>query len=106
MPQGMTAQEMLDKLQGVEPGASVFVSYLAGRPPTERAKREAQKADHEGYTKRWFQGKLEKVWTTKKGEPVMTVLSATRYNEDKPDAEGHYRTFNPALGTLLSLEVL
>jgi hypothetical protein len=105
----LTAQEMLAKLEGVEKGREVFVSYLAGRPPTDRAKREAAKAD-EAYDcpipKRWYQGRLEAVWTTKKGEPVMTLLSTTRYNEDKPDAEGHYRTFNPALGTLLSLEVL
>jgi hypothetical protein len=102
----LTAQDMLQKLEGVEKGRRVFVSYLAGRPPTERAKREAQKASDEGYAKRWFEGVLEAVWTTKKGQPVMTVLSTTRYNEDDPQAEGHYRTFNPALGTLLSLEVL
>jgi len=105
----MTAQEMLAKLEGVEPGREVFVSYLAGRAPTERAVREAAKAD-EAYDrpipKRWFQGRLERVWITKKGDPVMTVLSTTRYNEDKPDAEAHYRTFNPCLGTLLSLELL
>lgn len=102
----LTAQEMLDRLNGVGKGQRVFVSYLAGRPPTARAEREAQKADDEGYSKRWFEGVLEAVWVTKKGQPVMTVLSTTRYNEDDPSAEGHYRTFNPALGQLLTLEVL
>lgn len=102
----ITAQEMLDKLQGVEKGRRVFVSYTAGRPPKERAVREAQKAVDEGYAKRWFEGTLEGVWTTRKGEPVMCIFSTTRYNEQDPSAEGHYRTFNPALGTLLTLEVV
>lgn len=102
----LTAQDMLQKLQGVGKGDRVFVSYLAGRPPKPRALREASKAELEGYNKRWFEGRLEAVRTTKKGEPVMCVLSTTRYNEDDPNAEGHYRTFNPALGTLLTLEVL
>lgn len=103
---GITSQEMLTKLEGVEKGHRVFVSYVAGRESKPRALREAMKAEHEGYNRRWFEGRLESVWTTRKGEPVMCVLSATRYNEDNPAAEGHYRTFNPALGTLLSLEVL
>jgi len=102
----ITAQDMLAKLAGVEPGRRVFVSYEAGRPPTARAQREAAKADHEGYSKRWFEGSLESVWTTKAGHPVMRVLSTTRYNEDQPEAGGHYRTFNPALGNMLTLEVL
>jgi hypothetical protein len=102
----ISAQEMLTRLNGVQKGQRVFVSYVAGRPPTARAEREAQKADDEGYSKRWFEGSLESVWVTKKGEPVMTVLSTTRYNQDDPTAEAHYRTFNPALGCLLTLEIL
>ena len=103
----MTAQQMLDALQDVPPGTEIFVSYLAGRPPKERAVREAKKAEDEGYNKRWLQGRLERVWTTKKKqEPVLTLFTYTRYNEDQPSAEGHYRTINPALGQLLSLEVV
>lgn len=102
----LTSQDMLHKLEGVERGRRVFVSYLAGRPPKERAIREATKAEHLGYSKRWFEGTVESVRITKKGQPVMTILSTTRYNEADPSAEGHYRTFNPALGQLLTLEVL
>lgn len=103
---GISAQEMLAKLSGCEKGQRVFVSYLAGKAPTARAQREAQKADDEGYSKRWFEGSLESVWTTKAGQPVITVLSTTRYNDQDPSAPAHYRTFNPALGKLLSLEIL
>lgn len=103
----VTAQEMVAKLKDVPKGAQVFVSYLAGRPAKPRALREAERASEEGYAKRWFQGRLESVWTTKKGEPVMCVFTHTRYNEDEPQGgDGHYRTFNPALGTMLSLEVI
>lgn len=105
----MTATEMVAKLEGVEKGRQVFISYLAGRPPTDRAIREATKAD-EAYDvpipKRWLQGRFESLRITKKGEPVMTLFSTTRYNDQDPGAEGHYRSINPALGILLSLEVL
>jgi len=102
----ITAQEMLAKLSGVEPGKRVFVSYVSGKPATARAERESRKAEHQGYSKRWFEGSLESVRITKRGEPVMTVFTATRYNESNPKASGHYRTFNPALGSLLTLEIL
>ena len=102
----LTAQDMVAKLDGVEKGATVFVSYLAGKAPTARAMEEAERAEREGYSKRWFFGRLESKWTTKKGEPVFCVYSLTRDNSDDPAAEGHYRTFNPALGKLLSLEVV
>jgi len=102
----ISAEDMLAKLSGVPKGTQVFVSYQAGRKPTDRAVREAKKAEDWGIPKRWFQGRLEGVWTSKKGEPVFCVYSETRYNEADPTAQGHYRTFNPALGTLLTLEVM
>ncbi len=102
----ITAQEMVERLKGVPEGAELFVSYLAGRVPTDRAIREAGKADEMGVSRRWLQGRLERVWVTKRGQPVMTMFCFTRRNEQDPDAEGHYRTVNPALGQLLSLEVI
>ena len=102
----LSAQDMVALLDGVPPGTEVFISYLAGRKPTDRAIREAEKASDEGYNKRWLQGRVERVWTTKKQEPVLTVFAYTRYNEDDKSSEGHYRTINPALGKLLSLEVV
>ena len=100
------SNQMVERLQNVTLGALVFISYSAGRKPTPRAVREAQKARVEGYPFRWFVGRLVSKRTTQKGAPVITVYSTTRYNEDKPSADGHYRTFNPAIGTLHSLEVL
>lgn len=102
----ITAQEMVERLRDVPQGTELFVSYLAGRAPTERALREAAKADDMGVAKRWLQGRLERVWTTKKGDPVLTLFCYTRRNEADPEAEGHFRTVNPALGQLLSLEVV
>lgn len=100
------AQEMVRRLSGAEPGATVFVSYRAGRPPTERAVAEAEKADHEGYPKRWYLGQVVRQWVTKKGDPVFTLFTTTRYNEDNVRADGHYRTINPNLGQLMVLEVI
>jgi hypothetical protein len=102
----ITAEAMVEMLKDAGPGSVVFVSYAAGRPPKPRAVREAMKADHEGYPKRWFLGRLESKWTTKSGDPVITVFTTTRYNEDKPEADGHYRTLNPRLGHILALEVV
>ena len=102
----LTEKEVQDKLEGVPEGAEIFVSYLAGRVATARAQREARKADDLGFSRRWLQGKLHKVWTTKKGELAVCLFTYTRYNEQEPAAEGHYRTFNPSLGTVLALEVV
>lgn len=102
----LSASDMVQKLQGVQPGQTVFVSYLAGRPPTDRQIREARRAEREGYPGRWFFGRLERQWTNRFGQPGFTVFSHTRDNEDDPSADGNYRSFNPAIGTLLELEVL
>ncbi len=102
----LTALDMVQKLQGVQPGQQIFVSYRAGRPPKPRAIEEAKKADREGYPRRWFFGRLEKVWITQKGDPVFCMFSHTRDNMDNPSADGHYRTINPNLGTLLALEIM
>ena len=102
----LNEQDVEQKLQGVPEGAEVFVSYHPGGKTTERAVREAQKAEDLGIPKRWFEGRLERVWRTKKNQLVVCIFTYTRYNEQKPAWEGHYRTFNPSLGQLLSLEVL
>lgn len=102
----VTADEMVEILKHAGPGSTVFVSYTAGRPPKPRAVREAMKAADEGYPRRWFLGRLESKWTTKAGDPVITVFTTTRYNELDPEADGHYRTLNPNLGHILTLEVI
>lgn len=101
----MDEREMLEKLNGVPEGATLFVSYLAGRKPTARAFREAERARREGLSMRHFVGTLTGVWRTKKGEAVMTVLCDTRDDERRGTEDG-YRTFNPNLGQLLSVEVI
>lgn len=101
----LSATDMVRKLEGVPEGATVFVSYLAGREPTPRAVRESERARREGYAPRHFFGKLHRVWTSKKGDPILTVLCDNRDDERTGSREG-YRSFNPNLGTMLMVEVL
>lgn len=101
----MDESQTRSKLQDVHEGATLFVSYLAGREPTERALREAQRASDMGLAKRHFFGKLASCRVTRKGEFVFTVLCDHRDDERRGTADG-YRTFNASLGTLLSLEVI
>ena len=102
----ITAEEMVQKLVGVEPDSLLFISYKAGRPPTKRAIREAKKASDEGYVRRWFVGRFVSQFTSKKGDPILTVFTETRYNEMKPTENGHFRSFNANLGQLLAIEVI
>ena len=57
--------------------------------------------------RRHYVGTLENLWITRKGEQVLTVLA---YNRDRLTGdglvEGGYRTFNPLLGELYTLEVI
>lgn len=105
----VTAEEMQETLKDCGPGTVVFVSYLAGREPTPKAMLEAHRAVHdEGIPRRFAFGVLCDVWVTKKGEPVMRIFSDLRDTlyKDGTMIEGAYRTFNPQLGRLLSLEVV
>jgi hypothetical protein len=102
----LTEQDIRTKLVGVPEGTELFVSYVPGGRITERAQREATKADHMGVSRRWLQGRLQRAWRTEKGDLAVCIFTYTRYNEDDPSAEGHYRTINPSLGTVLAFEVL
>lgn len=102
----LNEHDIESKLAGVPEGTEIFVSYQAGRKPTERAVREAKKAEDLGISRRWLEGKLVKVWRTKKNELAVRLFSYTRYNEAIPAWEGHYRTINPNLGQVMVLEVL
>lgn len=92
-------------LVGVPEGALLFVSYVAGREPTDRAVREAERSRREGIARRHFVGKLASQRVTKKGEYVFTVLCDNRDDERRGTRDG-YRTFNPSLGNLLTVEVV
>lgn len=104
MTTAMTANEMVAAVEG-NVGREVFVSYLAGNPPTERAIREARRAKMEGMARRHFTGKIHAVKTNKKGEPYLVIATPNRDNESTGE-QWNYRSFNPQLGTLLTIEVL
>lgn len=104
----MTEQQMIEKLRSTEPGSILFVSYEAGREPTDRAILESERAVlKEGLARRHYVGELKAMWTTKRGDTVLTIMA---YNRDRVSGgklvEGGYRTFNPSLGQLLSVEVI
>jgi len=94
-----------ERLTGVPDGATLFVSYLAGREPTERAVREAGRAETEGMARRHLFGTLVSRRTTRRGDFVFTVLCDNRDDERRGTLDG-YRTINPNLGSLLTLEVI
>lgn len=104
----MQAAAVEARLLAAPPGSQLFVSYLAARspPPADRAVLEAGKARDEGYSRRWLQGRLEGVYRNRRGELYATLFTHTRYNLDDPAADGHFRSFNPRVGTVLTLEVL
>jgi len=105
----LNASEMGRILAGVPTEATVFVSYTAGRPPTERAILEAQRwVQGQGMARRHFVGKLHRVWESKNGDLLLTILCD---NRDKILPNGtlappNYRTINPNLGKLISLEII
>lgn len=104
----MTEREMIEALAECGRGSLLFVSYKAGRSPTDRALTEAERATvQEGMSRRHYVGTLESLWVTRKGETVLTLMA---YNRDRVVdgqlVEGGYRTFNPQLGELYSLEVI
>lgn len=104
----MTERQMIEALSGCGRGSLLFVSYKAGRPPTDRAILESERATiQEGNSRRHYVGTFESLWMTRKGEVVLTVMA---YNRDRVVdgqlVEGGYRTLNPQLGELYSLEVI
>lgn len=101
----MNEAELVAALAGVPEGADLHVQYVAGREPTPRAVREARRSEAAGIPRRSFFGKLHRVWRTKgKGEVVLTVLCENR-DDERTGAQEAYRTFNPSLGTLVSVTV-
>jgi hypothetical protein len=90
---------------GAKIGSLLFVSYSAGRVPTDRAYREGARAQRQGIARRHFTGELTSVWKNKKGEFCFTVKTPERDDERTGQQEA-WRTFNPSIGELHSLEVL
>ncbi len=105
---GLSESEMVTALNGVNPGSKVFVSYIAGRRPSDRAIQEAQPARDQGISTRHYTGVFHSLHRTKKGDYVMTIWTDTRVSTDAcgNQVNGAYRAINPNLGTLMVLEVL
>jgi hypothetical protein len=82
----VSLQQVETVLRGARPGDELFVSYLAGRPPSARAIREVRKARDQGYATRWLEGRVERVAVNSRGETYATVFTYTRYDEKRPGA--------------------
>ncbi len=105
----MTEEEVLIVLGGNAPGTKVFVSYLAAKNnPSLKAKLERRKAEVLGFSLRHFVGTLEAVKRNKNNETYILVWTETRdkLESDGEITEGNWRSLNPSLGKLLSLEVI
>ena len=104
----ISPEQMFSLLDGRPEGTLLLCSYRVGRAPTEKAIREAERANRMGLARRHFVGKLIRMWTSKKGDLILTILTEER---DKTLPDGTlvppaFRSFNPALGELLHLEIL
>ena len=104
----MDAEAMRKALSGIPEGTLLFVSYEAGREPTDRAIREASRhTTNPTRPRRSYVGTFVGVRRTKKSDLVMTIFAHNRDTESGGSLrEGGYRTFNPAVGSLLRIEVL
>jgi hypothetical protein len=100
----LNQNDLLDAIVSVPLGSVLFVSYVAGREPTDRAIIEAAGE----IPRRYFTGVLHKVWRTKKNEWVLTMWTWNRktLQKDGTLVEGAYRTFNPQLGQLILVDVI
>jgi hypothetical protein len=98
---------MLWKLRHVKEGDTLFVSYLAGRPATERAVAEAVRhTDDPKRPRRYYLGELTSVWQSSKSQWILTmkVFNRDTMQKDGTLQEGGYRSFNPELGELILID--
>jgi len=105
----LDANDMLWKLRHTPDGSTIFVSYLAGRPPTERAIAEATRHTSDPKRpRRYYLGELSSVWCTSKDQWVLTMKAFNRDTMQKDGTleEGGYRTFNPELGELILIDTI
>lgn len=104
----LDAVKMLEALKGVAAGSAISVSYVAGRQPTDRAVREAERhVTNPTRSRHRYVGSFVGTRVTRRGDIIMTIFADNRDTERNGSLRpGGYRTFNPNLGTLLSVEVL
>jgi hypothetical protein len=104
----ITEKEMLQTLTDCAPGTTLFVGYTAGHKGGKNSEIEMHRAvNEEGINPTHFTGTLEGIKTTKKGEVVL-LLWVNERDSVGPDGlkQGNFRSFNPNLGTLRTLQVL
>jgi hypothetical protein len=99
----LTQVEVESILKDVPPSSEIMVTYHAGGKTTPRA---VSTAAVEGHPRRWYVGRLERVFRNKAGELCFCMFTNTRYDIQNPKADGNYRTINPSKGELLGLEIL
>lgn len=99
----LTAVEVLTKLQGSTRETIVHFAYVAGRPANEEGKRQFAEARDYNDTMRKsaieYTGTFHDARLNKKGEVVITIFCVNR------GEVGHFRSFNPELGTFLDVQV-
>jgi hypothetical protein len=103
----LDANDMLWKLRHVKDGDTVFVSYLAGRPPTEKAIAEAVRhTEDPTRPRRYYLGELTSCWQAQNGDWILTmkVFNRDTMQKDGTLQEGGYRSFNPSLGELILID--
>lgn len=101
------ANDMLAKLDGVEEGDILFVSYIAGRAPTEKAIAEAVRhTEDPKRPRRYFLGEMVSVWQAQNGDWILTmrVYNRDTIQKDGSLKEGGYRSFNPSLGEMILID--
>jgi hypothetical protein len=103
----MTETEMV-RIAEAARGATIFVSYVAGREPTDRAVEEARPhTEDPARPRRYLFGTLTSVWQNRFGEWCLTLFAENRDTVRRGIRyEGGYRTVNPSLGRLVVLDVI
>lgn len=105
----LDANDMLWKLRHTPDGSTLFVSYLAGRPATERAVAEAVRHTTDPTRpRRYYLGELTSCWVSSKGQWILTMKVSNRDTMQKDGTlkEGGYRSFNPELGELILIDTI
>jgi hypothetical protein len=82
-----------------EDGALVHLHYVAFRPPTPKQVEEARLAEQLGQPRNQYTGKLDRVWKTKAGELIVTMLVMVQRAKK-------YRSFNISKGRVYALRVI
>lgn len=105
--QTLTQDEMVRIAEGAV-GATIFASYVAGRPATERAIEEARPHTTDpARPRRYLFGRITSVWRNRKGEWCLTLFAENRDTiRGGIRFQGGHRTINPSLGKLVVLEVI